>query len=132
MKKVEPDCLLDLDGTALRTVLSDILDAHVAAAPEIVQILLLRGQQLLESLDRYAIQSPLSATAEFLSRSRIGGMVDNVLRELDRTGLPRFDGERDLTEVVGVDSLVDIRARTFKRVLGRTYHHQRLFSVAWH
>ena len=111
MKKVEADRLLDLHGTAVRTVFPDIPDPYIAAAPEIVHVLLLSGQQLLESLSRYAIQSPLSTAAELRSRSRLGGMIDHVFGELDRTARPGLDCEGNLAEVLGVESLLGMRAR---------------------
>src|SRR6516162_9093470 len=124
MKKVEADCLLDLYGTALRTVLADILDAHIAAAPEIVHVLLLTAQQWLEPLRRYAIQSPLGTAAELLDRSRLGSMVDHVFGELDRTIRQSFDGEGNLAEVVAADGLVGMRARSVQRMVNSARHGQ--------
>src|SRR5262249_335613 len=124
MKKVEPDCLLDLDRTAFRTVLPHILHAHVAAAPEVVHVLLLRTQQRLESLGGYAIQSPLGTAAELLGRSRVGGMVDHVFGELDWIARPGFDGEGNLAEVVAIDSFGGMRARRVQRMVGGTRHGQ--------
>jgi hypothetical protein len=39
------------------------------ASPKIVHVLLLGSEQFLESLARYPIHRPLSAAAEFFSRS---------------------------------------------------------------
>ena len=79
MKKVEADRLLDLHRSALRAVFPDIPDPDVAAAPEIVQVFLLRGEQLLEPLLHYAIHSPVGTAAEFFSRSRLRRVIDHVL-----------------------------------------------------
>src|SRR5262249_54584154 len=124
VKKVEAHRLLDLNGSAVRAVFPDILDPYIAAAPEIVHVLLLSGEQLLESLGRYTIHSPLSTAAEFLSRSRLGGMIDHVFGELDRTARLSLDCEGNLAEVVGVDSLVGMRARGFECMVSRTCHAQ--------
>jgi len=71
MKKVEADRLLDLHGCALSAVFPDIPDPNIAAAPEIVHVLLLGGEQLREALAHYAIHCPLSTAAEFFRRSRL-------------------------------------------------------------
>src|SRR5262249_47634399 len=107
-----------------RAVLPDILDADIAPAPEIVHILLLRGQQWLETLRRYAIQSPLGTAADLLDRSRLGRMVDHVFAELDRTVRQGFDGEGNLAEVVAADGLVGMRARSLQRMVGGARHGQ--------
>jgi hypothetical protein len=67
VEKIEADRLLDLQGRVLCAVFPDILDLDIAAAPEIVHVLLLGGKQLREPLGRYAIHGPLSAAAEFFS-----------------------------------------------------------------
>src|SRR4029450_6013205 len=46
VKEVETDRLLDLNRRALRALLPDILDPDVASLPEILHVLLLRGEQL--------------------------------------------------------------------------------------
>src|SRR6516225_1345500 len=124
VKKVEADRLLDLHGTAVRTVLPDIPHPYIAAAPKIVHILLLSSEQLLKSLGRYAIHSPVSTAAEFLSRSRLGGVVNHVFGELDWTVRPGLDCEGNLAEVVGVDGLVGMGARGLQRVISGTCHRQ--------
>jgi hypothetical protein len=124
VEKIEADRLLDLHRAALQTVLPDILDAHVAAAPEIVKVALLRGQQLLEALGRYAIQSPLSKTADFLGRGHSGGMIDDVFGELDRRSRARVDSEGNLAEVVAVDGFIGMRAGGLQRMVGGTRHGQ--------
>jgi hypothetical protein len=68
-KKIKADCLLDLDSAALGAVLPDIFDPDIAAAPEIVHILLLGGEQLLEPLDHHPIHSPFGTAAELFRRS---------------------------------------------------------------
>ena len=50
VKQIEADRLLDLHGGALHAVFPDIPDPDIAAAPEIVHVLLLGGEQLLEPL----------------------------------------------------------------------------------
>src|SRR5262249_43547867 len=55
VKEVEADRLLDFYGSAVRTVLSDIPDAYIAAVPKVVHVLLLSGEQRLESLTFYPI-----------------------------------------------------------------------------
>src|SRR5215469_18291125 len=106
MKKVEADGLLDLHGAALCPVFRDIPDPDVAAAPEIVQILLLRSEQLLKALVYYTIRRPFCAAAEFFRRSRRRRVVDHVFGEMDRTIGPSVDCEGNLAEVLGVCSLV--------------------------
>src|SRR5580692_10913441 len=101
VKQVEADRLLDLDGAALHSVLLDILDPHVTSAPKIVHVLLLSGEQLPEPLANYAIQRPFSAAAELFGASRVRGVIDHVLGELDWTAELRLDCESDLTEVRG-------------------------------
>ena len=44
VKKVEADRLLDLDSAALDSVFPDILDPDIAPTPEIIHVLLLRGE----------------------------------------------------------------------------------------
>ena len=66
MKKVESNRLLDLYSGAFRAFRPNILDADIAATPEIVHIMLLAGEQLLEPLGRDAIHCPLGTAAEFL------------------------------------------------------------------
>src|SRR5438270_112089 len=91
MKKVEADRLLDLHGAALRAVLSDIFDPDIAAAPEIVHILLLRPEQLLEPLGHYTVHGPLGTAAQFFSRSRLRCVIDHEFGEMDRTVGPGVD-----------------------------------------
>src|SRR3974390_2207236 len=85
VKKVETDRLLDLHSSAVRTVFPSIAEPYIAAVPELVHVLLLSGEQLLESLSRCAIHGPLGKAAQFLSRSRLGGVIDHVFGELDGT-----------------------------------------------
>jgi hypothetical protein len=106
VKKVEADRLLDLDGAALDSVFPDVLDADIAAAPEIIHVLLLSREQSLESLAHYPIQSPFGTAAKLLGGSRLRGVIDHVLGELDWTAGLRLDGEGDLAEVGTVDDLV--------------------------
>src|SRR5499427_9348157 len=124
VKQVEADRLLDFHGGALHTVFPDIPDPDIAAAPEIVHVLLLGGEQLLEPLGHYAIQRPLSAAAEFLSRSRFGGMIDYIFGELDRMARQGLDCEDDLAEVVSVDNLLGMRARSLQAMVSGTCHGQ--------
>ena len=81
-KEVEADRLLDLDRGALRAFRPDIPDPDIAAAPEIVHVLLLCGEQPLESLAHYPIHCPFGAAAEFLGRGRLRGVIDHVFGEL--------------------------------------------------
>jgi hypothetical protein len=111
VKKVEADRLLDLHGAALCSVLPDILDPHIAPAPEIVHVVLLRGEQLRESLVHHAIHCPLSTATELFSAGRLRGVIDHVFGELDRTAGLRLDCEGDLAEVSGMGNLVRVRAR---------------------
>ena len=85
VKKVEADRLLDLDGAALGPVFPDILDPDIAPTPKIVHVLLLRGEQPLESLGHYAIQCPFSTAAELFGGSRLRGVINHVFGELDGT-----------------------------------------------
>lgn len=50
MKKIEADRLLDLRRRALGAVFPDVPDPDIVAAPEIIHVLLLGGEQLLEPL----------------------------------------------------------------------------------
>ena len=85
VKEVEADRLLDLHGGALGAVFPDIPDLDIAAAPEIVHVLLLGGEQLLEPLVHHAIHGPLSTAAELFRRSRLRRVIDHVFGEVDRT-----------------------------------------------
>ena len=127
VKEVEPNRLLDLESGALRSVFSDILHPDIASAPKIGHILHLRSEQLLEPLGRYAIQTPLSATAEFLGRGRLRRMVNHVLGKLDRTIWPSFNCKGDLAEVLAVDDFVRMGAQGFQHGLSRTCQGQAAF-----
>jgi hypothetical protein len=111
VKKVEADRLLDLHGAALYSVFPDILEPDIAPAPKIVHVLLLRGEQPLESLGHYAIQCPFSTAAELFGGSRLRGVINYVFGELDGTAGLRLNCEGDLAEVSGLDNLVGVRAR---------------------
>src|SRR5258705_1736673 len=111
MKKVEADRLLDLNGAALRAFFSDIPYPDIAAAPEIVQVLFLRREQLLESLSHHTICGPLGTAAEFFSRSRLRCVIDHVLSKVDRTVGQSFNCEGDLAEILGVSNFVGVRTR---------------------
>ena len=124
VKEIEADRLLDLHRTALRAVFPDIPHLDVAATPEIGHVLLLRGEQLLEPLVHDAIHGPLGTAAEFLGRSRRRRVIDHVLGELDRTSGLGLDREGDLAEVLGVDSLVGVRARGLQGMVGGTRQGQ--------
>ena len=110
MKKIEADGLLNLYSAALQAVFPDVPDLDIAAEPEIVHVLLLTGEQLLESLLRDAIHRPLGSAAEFFSRSRPGGMIDHVFRELNWRPTLRRDREGDLPEVLGMNNLRGVLA----------------------
>src|SRR3974377_1352078 len=97
-----------------------VLDPHIPPAPKIVHILLLRGEQLLESLVHHAIHCPLSTATELFSAGRLRGVIDHVLGELDRTAGLRLDCEGDLAEVSGMGNLVRVRARALQRIVRRT------------
>src|SRR5262249_7253863 len=103
------DCLLNLHGGAFRAVLPNIRNAHIAAAPEIVHVLLLGHKQLLEPLSCYTIQCPLGTTAQLFSRSGMGAMINHVLGEVDWTAAPGVNGEGNLPEVLSVHDLVGVR-----------------------
>src|SRR5262244_3304295 len=124
VKQIEANRLLDLHGTPLCAIFPDIFDMDIAAAPEIVQVLLLGGEQLLEPLVHYAIQRPLSAAADFFSRGRVGGMVDHVFGELDWTAGPGLDREGNLAKVPGMDGLVGVRTRGLDRIVRGTCQDQ--------
>jgi hypothetical protein len=111
VKKIEADRLLDLDGAAFCSVFPDVLDPQIAPAPKLVHVVLLRGEQLLESLAHHAIHCPLSTATELFGAGRLRGVIDHVFGELDRTAGPRLDCEGDLAEVSGVGNLVGVRAR---------------------
>src|SRR4029450_8315107 len=107
-------------GATLDSVFPDILDPNIAPTPKLVHVLLLRGEQLLESLAHYPIQCPFSTAAEVFGGSRLRGVIDHVLGELDWTAGLRLDGEGDLAEVSTVDDIVRVRARGLQCVLRRT------------
>jgi hypothetical protein len=67
--RVETDRLLEFDSAALCAFFPDILGPDIAAASEIVHVLLLRGEELPEPLGHHAIHRPLGTTAEFLCES---------------------------------------------------------------
>ena len=120
VKEVEADRLLDLHRTALRAVLPRIPHLDVAATPEIGHVLLLRGEQLAEPLVHDAIQGPVGPPAQLLGRGRRRGVIDHALGEMDRASGLGLDGEGDLTEVRGVDSLVPVRARGLQGMVDGT------------
>src|SRR4029453_15416404 len=91
-----------------------------APAPEIFHVLLLRGEQLLETLAHYAIHRPFSTAAELFGGGRLGGVIDHVFCEVDRTAGLRLDCEGDLAEVIAVRDLVGVRARALQRAISRT------------
>src|SRR5262249_18542895 len=124
VKEIEANRLLDLHGAALCAIFPDILDLDIAAAPEIVQVLLLGGEQLLEPLVHDAIERPLSAAAEFFDRGRVGGVIDYVFGELDRTAGPGLDCEGNLTKVPGMDHLAGVRTRGLDRIVSGTRQGQ--------
>src|SRR6516225_93850 len=111
VKEIEAYRLLDLHGSAFCSVFSDVPDPDIAAPPEILHLLLLRGEQLLEPLGHYAIQCPLGTTAELFRRSHRRSVVDHVFGEMDRTVGPRIDGEGDLAKILGIGDLMGVRAR---------------------
>src|SRR5262249_9878546 len=116
-KEVEADCLLDFHGRAVCTVLSDIPDSYIAAVPKIVHVLLLRGEQLLESPTFYPIHSPLSTAAKFLGRSGLRGVIDHIFGELDRPVGLGLACEGTLAEVVVVARFWGMRARILQRMV---------------
>src|SRR5262249_4541705 len=124
MKEVEANRLLDLHGAALCAIFPDIFDLDIAAAPEIVQVLLLGGEQLLEPLVHDAIQRPLSAAAEFFGRGRVRGMIDDVFGVLDWTAGPGLDCEGNLAKVPSMDGLVGVRTRGLYRIVRGTCQDQ--------
>jgi len=111
VKEVEADRLLDLERAALRAFLSNTADPDVAAAPEIVHVLLLSSEQLLETLAHHPIHGPLGTTTQFFRGSGRRRVIDHALGEIDRTVGQRFNRENDLAEVLGVSSLVGVLAR---------------------
>ena len=105
VKEVETDRLLDLNGRSLGALLADILDPDIAASSKVVHVLLLGGEQFLESLECYPIHCPLGTTAELFGRSRLRGVIDDVFSELDRHARPSLYGEGNLAEILGVNNL---------------------------
>src|SRR5215831_16169981 len=114
MKQVEADRLLDFYGAALDPVFPDITDADIAPVPEIPHVLLLGGEQRLESLPHHAVHRPLSTAADLFGGSRVRRVIDHVFGEVDRTSGLCLDREGDLAEVLGVDRLVGMWARGLK------------------
>ena len=106
MKKVKADCLLDFHSAAFRPVFPDIPDLDVAGAPEIIEILLLRGEQLLEPLVHYSIHRPLGTAAEFFRRSCWRRVIDHVFGKTDWTTGTSVDCKGDLAEVLVARNLV--------------------------
>src|SRR5580704_6360455 len=104
MKKVEACRLLNLYGAALRAFFSDIPHPDIAAAPEIVHVLFLRGSQLLEASINNAIHGPLGTAAKFFNRSRLRCVIDHVFGEADRTIGQTLNCVGDLAEILGVSN----------------------------
>src|SRR6516225_2623344 len=75
VKQIEADRLLRLHGATLYAIFSCIPDPNIAAAPEIIHVLLLGSELLLESLVHRSIQRPLSTPAEFFSRGRLRRVI---------------------------------------------------------
>jgi hypothetical protein len=64
--------------------------------------------------------------------SRLRGVIDDVLGELDWTAGLRLDGKCDLAEVSGVDDLVRVWAREVSSALSVAHVSvKRLLSVTW-
>src|SRR6478672_5623218 len=82
LEKIKANRLLDLYGGPFPAFDPDITHTHIAAAPEIVHILLLGGKQILEPPGRYPIHCPLSAAAQFPRRRGLRGMIDHVFGEV--------------------------------------------------
>ena len=127
MKQVEADRLLHLHRIALRAVFPDIPDPDIAAAPEIVHILLLGCEQLLEPLGHHTIHRPIGAAAEFFGRSRRGGVIDHVFRELNWAVGLSLDRKGDLAEILAVDDLVSMRARGLHHMIDGACQAQAAF-----
>ena len=102
---------MDFDGGPFRAFRPDIPHTDIAAAPKVVHILLLGGKQILESPGRYPIHCPLSAAAEFPRRRDLRGIIDHVFGQVYWTASAGLNREGDLTEVLGVDHLMSVRAR---------------------
>ena len=111
LEEIKANRLLDLDRGPFRAFRPDIPHTDIAAAPEIVHILLLCGKQILESPRRHPIHCSFSAAAEFPRRRDLRGMIDHVFCQLYRTASAGLDREGDLTKVVGVNHLVSVGAR---------------------
>jgi hypothetical protein len=79
-----------VDGLPELHVLDSTDPAQVRAIESKVDLLLGR-EQLLEPLGCHAIERPLGPAAELLGGGRRGGMIDHVLRELDRAAAPSLD-----------------------------------------
>src|ERR1700755_1029880 len=82
VEEIEAGGLLDFDGRASGELWSDITHTNVAAMPEVVQILLLRGEQRGKPLAHDTIHRPLSTAAEFLNRRGMGCMINHVFAEV--------------------------------------------------
>ena len=118
MKQVKTDRLLHFHRVALRSGFPDIFNPDVAAAPEIVHILLLGCKEFWKPFGHHAIQGPLSPAAEFFGRSRWRRMIDHVFGELDGAVWLSFDCESDLAEILVLRNLVRISASGFHHVVG--------------
>ena len=110
MKQVESDCLLHFHRVAPRAMLPDILDPDIAAAPEVVHILLLGREKLRKPVSNDAIQGPLRAAAEFFGRSCPGRMIDYIFGELDGAVWLSLNFKGDLPEVIALRNLVRMGA----------------------
>src|SRR5215471_10752667 len=117
VKQVEADRLLDFDGAAPDPVFPDITEADIAPVPEILHVLLLGGEQRLESLLHHAIHRPLRTAADLCGGSRVRCVIDHVFGEVDRTSGLGIDREGNLAEVLGVYRLGGVWACGLKRMV---------------
>ena len=96
MKEVEADCLLDLHRAPFRAFFSDIPDPDIAAAPEIVHVLLLRRRAAAETCG----SSHDPAKDEVLRQLGIakgGGAafeLDHILVSIERQHVESIDQQR--------------------------------------
>jgi hypothetical protein len=120
VKQVEADRLLDLHGGAFAAGAVDIPDADIAATPEILQVLLLGGEQRLEPLLHHAVHRPLCTAADLRRRRRLRRVIHHVFGEVDRSAGLGLDREGDLAKVLGVDDLVGVWVLGLKIVVRGT------------
>jgi hypothetical protein len=110
VKEVEANCLLDFHSGAFCVLQVYVLDPYITPKPEIIQVLLLRCQELFEPEVHCTVQGPFSATAKFFDLRRPSRMVSHVFGEMNRTASLGLGRKDNLPEVVAMHDVLAITA----------------------